>query len=82
MNKSVIIFSLILALPILLVLSMATGAMDLKVSEIIQILAYKANISFNNFEPSSIQNAIVWDIRLPRVFMSMLVGASLGICGT
>ncbi len=78
-----ILFVLTLILPVALVLSLGTGAMSLEPSVILFILQAKT-LGFWALPDTvtPIQEAVVWNIRLPRVMMGLGVGAVMGICGT
>ena len=53
-------------------ISLALGAVPLSFPEIWQALLYQGN---------STNQTIIWDLRLPRTLVAMLVGAALGMSG-
>lgn len=77
--------ALVLAvLPVLLIAAMFTavgvGAVAVSPREILAIIASHGGISLPwSFAPH--QDAVLWDIRLPRVVLGALVGATLAVTG-
>ena len=68
----IIIIFLIFLLFISFIFSITQGAADISVSKVFNILA-------GNGTPT--ENTIIFDIRLPRIILAVLVGASLSISG-
>lgn len=69
-------------LPVLLVsivVSTTIGAGELAVAESLQVIG--AKLGFWESDLSPIRQAIVWELRLPRVLMAVTCGAGLGVCG-
>lgn len=69
-----------IALPLCLILiSLAIGAYDISVSEVVQIVCGK----ITGKEPAIDAMAVnlIWQVRLPRVLGAVLVGAGLGVSG-
>ena len=62
---------LFLALLVLIFLNLNAGSIDLRFSEIVDILFHRAGEDA----------AIVWDIRLPRIFAAILLGGALSVSG-
>jgi len=77
-------FILILILLIAITVSTCLGAINIPLRETINILLSKIPI-LKNFANTSIINptheTIIFTLRLPRIFMSLLVGAGLSMCG-
>ncbi len=75
-----IILGLLVAVVVIGGFSLTCGQIDISLSQILQIIAYKLNLApdsgFNQGEMS-----VVWYIRLPRMLVGMLVGAALAIAG-
>jgi len=64
----------------IMVLSSCIGAVEISVPELLSILANRTGLSeVANFRPQ--QAAVLLNIRLPRVFLGVLIGAGLGISG-
>lgn len=59
--------------------SVTTGALSAPLHEVLDVLAVRAHLSRVKLDP--IVATTVMDIRLPRIAMGLLVGASLGLCG-
>ncbi len=62
---------LFLALLVLIFLNLNAGSVDLRFGEIVDILFHRAGGDA----------AIVWDIRLPRIFAAILLGGALSVSG-
>lgn len=80
-NKIKLIILILLSI-IIVVLAIGIGSVFVSPKEIIEVFAFRLfGISlpdgFNTIFPN-----LIMDIRLPRVLLSFLVGAVLGICGT
>lgn len=71
-NKYIILVILLVIFIISLFLSVGTGAINVSPKEIIQALTIKKGTA--NYH-------IIWNIRLPRTIVSVLVGASLSLSG-
>lgn len=63
-----------------LVMASGIGAIHIGFGEWWQILA--AKLGWLDTTPDPQKTAVLWAIRLPRVVTSLLVGASLALCGT
>ncbi len=80
-NYTTIYTALLLLLLLLIMLSAATGAVHLSLQEIVQIILNKTGFS-NYTEISNVHEAVFWQLRLPRTFMCIAVGASLAVSGS
>lgn len=58
-------------------LSLATGAVDIAVADVMRVLAGKLGIADSPPQAES----VVWGIRMPRVLLGFAVGATLGLVG-
>jgi iron complex transport system permease protein len=74
-----IVIILAVALIAVFILSTGFGAVRISVSELISILLKPLGVDV--YEHSQEQYLVFWIIRLPRVLMAMVVGASLAITG-
>jgi iron complex transport system permease protein len=63
-----------------LFLSLGWGAVGISPSQIFGVLLDKAGIT-TSIEFSQQQSAVLWNIRLPRVLMGLVVGAALALAG-
>ncbi|MDF2557490.1 MAG: iron transporter permease [Bacillales bacterium] len=61
-------------------ISLLNGSVQISTNEIFVIIGKHLNISGNNMGTSTF-DAIIWDIRLPRVLLAFFVGASLALSG-
>lgn len=61
------------ALFAIVLLSMATGARPIPVDMVLSALMA--------YDPNSTEHRIIWDLRLPRTVVGLLVGAALGLAG-
>lgn len=78
-KRNLLIFFLLLAVFVSLPASLAMGAFELSFLEASQIIWSKlSGLSFVDDERLA---AVIWQIRLPRVLLSLMVGASLAISG-
>ncbi len=80
--------TLIFSLSLILILSVAffstIGTADVNVLDVFKIIASKIPIIKNNIDLNNIKNSyinIIWNIRLPRIILGVLVGMSLSITG-
>lgn len=64
---------LFLACVFMFFIALSKGGVNLSLSEIVAII--------NQLETDSLKNAIIWQIRLPRIVLAMVVGAGLAACG-
>lgn len=83
--KKIKVFSLVLFPILVLFFSLLLGSSEmLSLSELIQHLAtlFQKTIAGNELSTSSNIETILWNIRLPRVLLTFLVGASLSISGS
>ena len=72
-RRRMVIIVLVLLLPISLIIALALGAVALPFTEVISAL-------FSS-DTNRRVDLVVYQIRLPRALLAMLVGALLGICG-
>lgn len=79
-KQAFILIILIIALGCCFIYSCSTGAVSVSAGELVSIIFNKAGLS-NTKNYTDQQEAVIWLIRLPRVCMTVLVGASLALCG-
>ncbi len=79
-NTGLILILLSLLLLAVMLLSSCIGAVRITVPELLSILSNRVGISaIADFKP--LQASVLLNIRLPRVFLGVLIGAGLGISG-
>ncbi|MFF3438749.1 FecCD family ABC transporter permease [Streptosporangium sp. NPDC002721] len=66
-------------LPLSVALAVTVGAAGLSVGDVFQSVA--AHLGLPVDPPSPLRDAIVWELRLPRVLLATLVGGGLAVCG-
>ena len=81
LRKIVYLGSLSVLLIIAIILSLATGVFSISASEIWSIVLYKLNVIDGTQLFSKQQEVILWNIRLPRVLLAVLIGGALGVSG-
>jgi iron complex transport system permease protein len=77
-NYTTIYLTLFVVLFVLLILSAGTGAVHLSWKEIIDIIRHRMG---SNVEVNKIHEGLFFEIRLPRTFLCVFVGASLSVSG-
>lgn len=76
------IFTFMLILILTMVISLTLGSVKISINEVVNIILNKIgfNINIDNIKKSSA--FIIFNIRLPRIFLSSIVGGVLAIVGT
>ncbi|MEL7532989.1 MAG: iron chelate uptake ABC transporter family permease subunit, partial [Bacteroidota bacterium] len=75
-----ILLVLLVVVPISTICSSSIGAANISSAEIISVIANRLSLPLGiEFSPQT--EAIIWNIRLPRVLMSLVAGAALALCG-
>ena len=67
-------FFLALLLILSCLLSLASGAVDIRLTDILQSIRHPHSLS-------ETQQLILWQVRLPRILLALLVGATLALAG-
>lgn len=67
------------ALLVLCVVSAGTGAYDIPAGDVIGSAAHRLGLGGARLD--RVAESVLWDVRLPRVTLALLVGASLGCAG-
>ncbi len=75
-------FLLFLGLIFFTAISTSMGYLKIPVSDVLKVLAYEVtgDRSFVS-QVNSVYQYVIWDVRLPRILTSLIVGAGLSICG-
>ncbi len=76
-TKRLTLLALALLMFAVVFVSLMLGVTSFSFSEIIDALVNKAN----GTSVSAIQNTVLWNLRLPRIVLCLLVGAALSVCG-
>ncbi|MCF7635290.1 MAG: iron ABC transporter permease [Dehalococcoides mccartyi] len=79
-RKMVFILAGVIALVLMALVATSLGSADLSVSDVARSVAARI-FPFLDIQTTSTLDAIVWDIRLPRILMAILAGAGLAIAG-
>ncbi len=81
-HSSVILLILLIFLMVVSCISLTCGQIDISVKNAVSVICYHLGLPFlgdNSFTKE--QEAVIWFIRMPRMLIGILVGASLGISG-
>ena len=70
------------ALGISLFLAVSMGSVQISLSDTYRIIFSKMGAPLDIGDLSKSTLAIVWNMRLPRVFLALIVGAGLSMCGS
>lgn len=62
-------------------ISLSIGPYDLSVKEVFQGLFQTKSLSFPDMEREQLARLIIWEIRMPRIILTALVGTALSISG-
>ncbi len=76
----VLIPGLVLALMVACILAAGMGAYEIAPAEVLGSFAHKIGLDIGP-TPAGLGEDVLWEIRLPRVALALLVGASLGCAG-
>src|SRR5688572_26481408 len=79
-RNTVIISGLGVILFATVLLSLTIGAVSIPLSDVLVIIFKKVGL-FSSTTVDTTHDVVLSTIRLPRIFMTILIGASLGICG-
>jgi iron complex transport system permease protein len=79
MNPSRVLLSLVIILPLFIVCGILTGAVNIPLSDLFSVVSER--ISLDQTQAPHFYQAIIFDIRLPRVLLAVFVGAILAVSG-
>jgi iron complex transport system permease protein len=79
-RNAVILSSLGVLLAITVLFSLSVGAVSVPLRDVMVIMLQKVGL-FTSVTVDSVHEVVLGSIRLPRILMTILIGASLGICG-
>lgn len=80
-NKGTVLLALLCLLSCVAALSLTFGQINIPVKNVLAVLADNLGLPWGMEGCSAEQNAVIWYIRMPRMLVGILVGASLGISG-
>ncbi|WP_129842815.1 iron ABC transporter permease [Streptomyces sp. RFCAC02] len=78
-RRPVLLASLIAAVAALALLSVSIGAYDIPVPDVLASVGHRLGIGGRPLD--RVGESVLWDVRMPRVVLALLVGASLGCAG-
>ncbi|MFE7586335.1 FecCD family ABC transporter permease [Streptomyces gardneri] len=78
-RSTVLTLSLLAALLLLSLLSAGIGAYEIPLGDVLASVQYRIGLGGHALDRTA--ESVLWDIRLPRVVLAVLVGASLGCAG-
>ncbi len=81
-TKRKVIFIIFLSLLLIVIAAAASnsGTAPLGIKEVISAIFSKIFPGY--FHPGRLTFGIIWELRLPRIFMSIIVGMGLAVAGT
>lgn len=79
-RNTVIITGLGILLAVTLLFSVTIGAVSIPVQDVVIILLHKLGL-FTDVQVDSMHEVVLTTIRFPRIFMTLLIGAALGVSG-
>jgi iron complex transport system permease protein len=77
-NPKIVAVVLCVALVVVTLNALSTGAYTISLSELIKVLLQGPTKTANT---QSVSHAVFWNVRLPRVALAIVVGASLAVAG-
>lgn len=79
MNRGARLLLAVLAALIALLCALTIGPGELDLADVADVLAYHLGADRPGITPTA--HAIIWDLRLPRALLAVLLGAALGVAG-
>jgi iron complex transport system permease protein len=80
-RAALLIAGLVVALVVMALVSAGTGQLHVAPGEVLGSVMHKLGVHIGSLPSHVNGEAVLWDIRFPRVVMAILVGASLGAAG-
>jgi len=71
---------LAVGLAVVTVLAVGIGAFEATPGEVLRVISHRIGLGLGSV-PDQIVDAVVWDIRIPRVLLAIVVGGALGCAG-
>lgn len=78
--RPVLFLALVVLVPLASILSLGIGPMELSAGQVVSVFLGKVGLPPLS-ELTRVQEVVVWDIRLSRVLLALLVGAGLALAG-
>ncbi|MFD5552525.1 FecCD family ABC transporter permease [Streptomyces sp. NPDC127068] len=72
---------LVLCVPLLSLLALVVGSVAIPAPQVLEILVHRVTGVGDPHGWTLVQDGIVWDLRLPRVLLALLIGAALSVVG-
>lgn len=79
-RTGVILASMGVLLAAVFLITLSIGQVTIPVNDIVLISLNKLGLA-SAYQPDAVQEVVLWSVRLPRIVMTVLVGASLAISG-
>ena len=82
-NKNIYLLILVVLLLVISFMSIAFGPVSISAGQMFDIILHKLGLSLSKagFSFSSTHESVLWDIRMPRILLGILVGLGLGCAG-
>jgi iron complex transport system permease protein len=76
----ILLAGLAAALVVAAVVATAMGAFDVSPGEVVSVITHRLGFGIGA-QPEPLVDSVVWDIRIPRVLLAIVVGGALGCAG-
>lgn len=76
----VLLLVLTIGLVVASIVAIGIGAFHASPGEVLSVIAHRLGLNIGT-QPDALVDAVVWDIRIPRVLLAMVVGGALGCAG-
>lgn len=80
-KKKFVLCALLVLFVVIVMMSLCFGQLPVSFSSVLQILGVKMGILSENSISSAQDAAVIWNIRMPRTLVGILVGAGLAVSG-
>jgi iron complex transport system permease protein len=78
-SVSTIVSALAVVLVVVALVALSIGQVTIPIKDILSIMLYKVGLIAQ--QPDAVYETVLWSIRLPRIAMTILIGAALAISG-
>lgn len=76
----VLVSGLVVALAVASVLAIGIGAFEASPGEVLSVISHRIGLGLGA-TPDSLVDSVIWEIRIPRVLLAIVVGGALGCAG-